>query len=56
MTEYLYFQTIVQFRVPVDGGNPEVIKKFTTEIRGKNPMKKKKHKPVETKESGVVTL
>lgn len=36
MTEYIFIQTIVQFRVPIkdDGtlGSPEVIKKFTTEM------------------------
>ena len=42
MTEYLYFQTIVQFRIPVDGGSPEVLKKFTTEMKGKHPKKKPK--------------
>ena len=42
MSEYVYFQSIVQYRVPIDGGNPEVLKKFTTEIKGKHPKKKPK--------------
>lgn len=38
MTEFLEFQSIVQFRVPVkeDGtmGDPQILKKFTTAMKG----------------------
>ena len=48
--EYLYFQTIVQFRVPLEGGSPEVLKKFTTEMKGKHPKKKEKRTLSTTKQ------
>lgn len=38
MTNYLYFQSMVQYRVPIkeDGslGHPEILKKFTSPIKG----------------------
>lgn len=37
MTDYLYFQSLVQYRIPVINGvagNPEVLKKFTSPIKG----------------------
>jgi hypothetical protein len=38
MTKYIYQQTVTQWRLPIkeDGklGNPEIVKKFTTEIKG----------------------
>lgn len=44
MTNFLSFQTIIQFRIPLndDGttGNPEILRKFTTEFNGKHPRKK----------------
>lgn len=48
MTEFLYFQSLVQYRIPViDGklGTPEVTSKFTTEVKGNH--KKVKSKPKE---------
>lgn len=49
MPKFLSFQTVVQFRVPVmdDGtcGNPEIIRKFTTQMKGEHsfaPTKKNK--------------
>jgi len=46
MTEYIYQQTILQYRIPLldNGklGNPEIIKKFTTDIKGAGQYKKKK--------------
>ena len=48
--EYLYFQTIVQFRIPLEGGSPEVLKKFTTEMKGKHPKKKEKRTLSTTKQ------
>jgi len=45
--DYLYMQSIVQYRIPIkeDGtlGNPEVTTKFTTE-KGKPKSRKKKPK------------
>lgn len=54
MTDYLYFQSIVQYRVPVDGGTPEVTKKFTREIKGKHP-KKKETRTLSTTKTGTTT-
>ena len=38
MTEYIYQQTIVQWRIPIlengNLGHPEIVKKFTGEIKG----------------------
>lgn len=47
MTEYLNFQTIIQFRIPVGGGQPEVLKKFTTEFSGSHAVAKKVPKKAE---------
>lgn len=48
--EYLYYQTVIQVRIPIEEGKPgqpEVIKKFTTEIFA--PKKKK------SKQNSLVT-
>lgn len=49
MTDFLYFQSIVQYRVKLneDGtiGNPEIIKKFTSPIKGAKSYNKKKKQP-----------
>lgn len=46
MGEYLVFQSIVQYRIPIDengkAGNPEILKKWTTTIG--QPKKRKKVK------------
>jgi hypothetical protein len=38
MVKYLYFQSLVQYRIPLneDGttGNPEITRKFTSEMKG----------------------
>jgi hypothetical protein len=48
MTKYIYQQTILQYRIPIkeDGklGHPEIVKKFTTDIKGASQYKKKKKK------------
>lgn len=56
MSKFLYFQTIVQFRVPIaeDGtaGSPEIYKKFTTQMKHENafaPAKKTNTTLVSTK-------
>ena len=41
MTEFLYFQTVIQFRVPTDGGKPEVLKRFTSPFKGSQNLTKK---------------
>jgi hypothetical protein len=41
--EYIYYQTVVQVRLPINGdkiGQPEIIKKFTTQMFA--PKKKEK--------------
>lgn len=49
--EFIYMQTIIQTRIPIkeDGklGNPEIIKKFTSEMHGSKAKyaAKKKAKP-----------
>lgn len=58
MTEYLYFQSLVQYRIPlVEGklGTPEVTSKFTTEVKGshkkaKSPRKELSIQEIETEE------
>jgi hypothetical protein len=58
MVKYLYFQSIVQYRVPVSDsgtiGEPEIIKKFTTPVKGAQervaPKKEVKALDVEVKE------
>jgi len=49
MAEDLYFQSIVQYRVKVndDGtiGNPEIMKKFTTPVKGAQTYNKPKKAP-----------
>lgn len=51
MAEFLYFQTLVQFRVPVnpDGtlGEPQVTKKFTVPVKGAQDKVARKSKPQE---------
>lgn len=46
---FLYFQSLVQYRVPInpDGtlGEPQIIKKFTTAVKGAQDSVKKKVKP-----------
>ena len=57
MVEYIYQQTILQYRIPIlpNGklGNPEIIKKFTTDIKGASQYKKKKKVsiPLKTEEA-----
>ena len=61
MVEFLQFQSIVQYRVPVnaDGslGQPEILKKFTTEMSHTTATKAKKQtKRVTTTLGQVVEL
>ena len=48
--KHLYFQSLIQFRVPVndDGtiGNPEIIKKFTSPIKGAQDYNKPKQQEI----------
>lgn len=57
MEDFLYFQSIVQYRVPVnkDGtlGNPEITKKFTSPVKGAKGYNKKKPKQKELFSDGV---
>jgi len=46
MTEYLQYQTIIQFRVPInskgEAGTPQTLKQFTTPMKGTSRVQKKK--------------
>lgn len=62
MTDFLYFQTVVQFRVPVtdDGrlGDPEIVKRFTSPYNGaqkavKKKVPKKKQEPRTLTNEGI---
>lgn len=50
MTSFMYFQSLVQYRVPIkdDGtlGTPEVTSKFTTEVKGSHKKVKKESKQI----------
>jgi hypothetical protein len=60
MVEFIYQQVILQFRIPIgeDGklGHPEIVKKFTSDIKGaqeykmKNPQYKQKEQELQEKE------
>jgi len=62
MVEFLYFQTIVQVRLPVlpDGslGQPEIVKKFTSEMKhsASTQKPKKQTKRITTTLGDVVEL
>ena len=49
MSKYAYYQTVVQYRLPIaeDGklGHPEIVKRFTTEIKGTQSSYVKKTDP-----------
>ncbi len=49
MTEYLYFQSIVQYRIKLPDGRPEVVKRYTTAIKGAQNFKAKKKKVEQVK-------
>lgn len=53
MRDFLYFQSLVQYRIPVndDGtlGNPEIIRKFTSPVKGAKTYNKSKPKTKELK-------
>lgn len=58
-TQYLYYQSITQFRIPIKGGvvgAPEHIKAFTTPIKGtqksKQTVKKVKREDVASESTG----
>ncbi len=50
MPSFLYFQSLVQYRIPVntDGtlGNPEITRKFTTAVKGAQGFNKAKKKTI----------
>lgn len=61
--QYIYQQTIVQWRIPIepDGklGNPEIVKKFTSEWGGSQGKHKKRPKTIKrltSTNAGEVTL
>lgn len=57
---YLNYQTIIQYRIPIDdkgiAGQPEVIKKFTTQYGEFKPVKKKTKTLFAEESDEVVTL
>lgn len=62
MVKFVYQQTIIQWRIPIkeDGslGNPEIMKKFTSEWGGSQNNHKKKRviKKLQSEELGEVLL
>ncbi len=59
MSEFLEFQSLVQFRIPVkeDGslGEPQILKKFTTAIKGTQHKKvQKKTREITIEQTGEV--
>lgn len=63
MTEYTYYQSIVQYKVPIDEegvpGTPVVIKAFTTPLKrgtGTNKQAKKQPKKLTSSSAGEIEL
>ena len=60
MTEFLTFQSIVQYRQAIleDGrlGTPEILKKFTTEIKGTHKQVKRKPRELTVEKSEVIEI
>lgn len=61
MTNYIYQQTIIQWRIPIQDngelGHPEILKKFTSEFGGSQQKHKKRApKKLTTEIQGEVTL
>ena len=53
MTTYLYFQSIVNYRIPMTEkglGSPEVTNKFTREVKGTHKKRPNKQVALETQE------